>query len=320
MPGTIAISVVMGSNDDNISCLQETVQSVLAQTYPDFEFIIINDGSTKPQVRKMLESVAERDTRIRLISKKNEGLTKALIDGCNFAAGKYIARIDVGDVMLPERLLIQKNYLDTHPAVGFVSCWTEFCGPEWEHLYLEKGQSERLGLEPVDITPAIEERGLSAGPTHHGSVMFRKSSYEEAGGYQWQFYYAQDWDLWYRLSSVSGFALLPETLYRCRIFPDGISARHVEEQSLLARLYKQAYWQRRRGVAPDEVLAKASFIRPGPYTGTSQKQHLSGNYFIGSMLRKNKDRHCLVYFSRELKQHPCSVRLWIAIVRGIIGI
>ena len=97
------VSIVMGAHDD-AHWLGETVESVLTQTFAEFEFIIVDDGSTDPRVGEILSAYQRQDPRIRVIGKRNEGLTAALIDGCNVASGEFIARIDVGDAMARERL------------------------------------------------------------------------------------------------------------------------------------------------------------------------------------------------------------------------
>lgn len=161
------ISVVMSAYN-GAKCLSASIDSALAQTERDFEFIIVNDGSTDSRVAEILSEYKVRDERIKIISKSNAGLTRALIDGCAAAKGKYIARIDVGDVMLPERLARQKAVLDAQPDVVFVSCWTEYCGPEWEHLYVHRVE---IPVDGENICPADPNSYPERGPTHHGSVM-----------------------------------------------------------------------------------------------------------------------------------------------------
>ena len=145
---TPAISVVMGVCN-GAGHLPETIASVLAQTEPDWEFILVNDGSTDPAVEALLAEYAQRDARIRLITKAHAGLTRALADGCAAARGEYIARIDVGDAMLPERLVRQRAVFEQEPRIAFVSCWTEFCGPRWERIEIKKEQPTGAAGMPI---------------------------------------------------------------------------------------------------------------------------------------------------------------------------
>lgn len=305
--------------------LPETIDSVLAQTERDFEFIIVNDGSTDFRVGGILADYAQQDTRIRVVTKSNEGLTRALIDGCAVAKGKYIARIDVGDVMLPERLARQKTILDKHSDVVLVTCWTECCGPEWEHLYTtkEKGDVSSGGTVWVaDVVPARNDTGdLMEGPSHHGSVMFRADAYRAAGGYREAFYYGQDWDLWYRLAERGKFAGVQEILYRCRIFPDGISMRNAQLQRQIHACSHGAFIARRKGEDETPFLERAATIRAGVDGGNpivSIGQNLAaGYYFIGEALRRNGDRSCRRYFWRALRLMPCSLKLWVRLVQSL---
>ena len=92
------------STYNDTACLAESIDSVLTQDFTDFEFVIVNDGSPDPRTAQVLAEYARRDVRIRVITKANEGLTRALIDGCKASRGEYIARIDVGDAMVSNRL------------------------------------------------------------------------------------------------------------------------------------------------------------------------------------------------------------------------
>ena len=91
----------------------EAVQSILTQTMGDFEFIIIDDGSTDDSTR-ILRDWAQRDSRIRLVSRPNTGLCVALNEGLAMANGRYIARMDADDISLPQRFALQLEYLKTH--------------------------------------------------------------------------------------------------------------------------------------------------------------------------------------------------------------
>jgi glycosyltransferase involved in cell wall biosynthesis len=115
------ISVVMGVYNaaDNLC---ETMESVLSQEGVSLEFIVIDDGSTDGS-DVTLADYARHDARVRILHQQNQGLTRALIMGCEGARGKYIARQDAGDISLPNRLGLQKAVLDQHEDCAFVSCW-----------------------------------------------------------------------------------------------------------------------------------------------------------------------------------------------------
>ena len=316
------ISIVMSACND-ADHVPITTESVLCQTEKDFEFIIVNDGSADERVESILEDYASRDPRIRIIHKTNEGLTRALIDGCAVAKGEYIARIDVGDVMLPERLAKQKAVLDKHQDVVLVSCWTECCGPEWEYLYTtkEKTFGTKEGSEWIaNVISDQDHDDLIEGPSHHGSVMFRADAYRDVGGYRAEFYYGQDWDLWYRLAEVGKFAGVQDVLYRCRIFPDGISMGNVKRQRAIHACSRGAFLARWRGEDETPFLEKAFEIRPKPAAGKKQKsiaKRSAGYYFIGETLRKNRDPRCRGYLLNAIAIQPWNIKTWVRLVQSL---
>ena len=122
------ISIVM-SVYNGADRLRETMESVLSQEGVSLEFIIVDDGSTDGS-DVTLGNYARHDARVRILHQENQGLTRALIRGCEAAKGKYIARQDAGDISLPFRLHLQKAVLDQHEDCAFVSCWTSDDWPE----------------------------------------------------------------------------------------------------------------------------------------------------------------------------------------------
>jgi glycosyltransferase involved in cell wall biosynthesis len=308
------ISVVM-SVYNGAKYLRESIVSILKQEGVHFEFIIVNDGSTDKS-DKILDEYAKRDSSVRVIHQKNQGLTMALIKGCSIAKGKYIARQDVGDVSLPSRLMLQKKALDADKEIAFVSCWTEYCGPEFESLFLAKGSGR--STIPSNIISEDENQGVIDGPNHHGSVMFRKNSYIQAGGYREEFYYGQDWDLWYRLAEIGRFQMIDKVLYKARVSPGSISACCKKKQDSIAKLSFAAMLQRRKGLSEQSILDKASTIRPDKNNNSSAKNMSAWLYFIGECLRRNSDKRAISYFKKSLSANPFFIKSWIRIIQALI--
>src|SRR5688572_12730012 len=127
MSGSPTVSCVM-TVYNTAPYLREAVESILGQTFTDFEFIIIDDGSTdaSPQI---LSDYAERDARIRLVSRPNTGIVKAANEGIGLSRGKYLARMDSDDVALPHRFATQVKYLDEHPDCVLVGSAAMFIDP-----------------------------------------------------------------------------------------------------------------------------------------------------------------------------------------------
>ena len=115
------ISVVMPAYNA-AEYLDEAIRSILNQTFRDFEFIIINDGSTDDSI-SILDKQQKLDSRIRVYHQENQGMIAALNRGCRLARGKYIARMDADDISLPGRLEKQLKYMERHPQIGILGTW-----------------------------------------------------------------------------------------------------------------------------------------------------------------------------------------------------
>ncbi len=307
-----AISVVIGVYN-GASTLGATLDSILAQTEHDFECIVVDDGSTD-NTPDILAAYAARDGRMRVIRQQNVGLTRALIAGCSAARGRYVARQDVGDLSAPRRFELQKRALDADPGLVFVSSATQYVGPELEPLNIAR--STGLALVPAFVLDSGEHRPLLDGPTHHGSVMFRRDAYERAGGYRTAFYYGQDFDLWYRLAEIGKFQAVDDVLYTARITPDSISgsARHAQKQ--LGRLSREALDVRKRGQSEAQILARAAQIGPAPARVRSQRAE--GLYFIGEALRRNRDPRAGHYLRAAIAASPFSLRTWFRYLQSLV--
>ena len=305
-----SISVVMGVYNGGAG-LQRSLNSILSQEDANLELIVIDDGS-KDGTGGVLEKYAQLDNRMRVVSQPNRGLTKALVVGCSMARGEYIARQDAGDMSFPGRLKVQKETLDASPDLAFVSCWTEFVGPESESLFVRKGIG--VAREPTAILDDGRQWGVVDGPTCHPSVMFRKSAYTRAGGYRDAFYFGQDWDLWYRLAAIGHFQLIERLLYRVMVEPGGISSRYWKEQEAAAELSREALRLRMRGMSDDRVVEMVRRIRPE--SGAQSKEHAAKDlYFIGECLRRRGDGRAWMYFRQAIARDRLAWRAWLRLVQ-----
>lgn len=293
------VSVVM-SVYNGAGHLAETLDSVLAQEGVNFELIVVNDGSTD-RTGEILTSYKDRDERITVLSQTNRGLTLALIAGCRLARGSYIARIDCGDRFLPNRLASQYKVLSSSPQVGLISCGTRFIGPEGELLYEIQQTSSELeaGLRNLDIN-------YIQGPSHHGSTMFSRDLYREIGGYRPQFPFAQDLDLWLRISETAAVLATPEILYESKFRLGAISATNRKEQIQIANLIVDSAKKRRAGLAEPAVSAFNMRSKQG---GEIRKRRSTANfyYFIASCVENSQPEIAKQYFLRAWRENPLKV-------------
>lgn len=297
------VSVVM-SVYNGAKHLEATLESVLTQEGCDFEFIVVNDGSTDVSGR-ILDDWTARDSRLRVIHQENTGLTKALIRGCAAARGEFIARQDAGDISLPERLKRQAARLREDDSYVAVSCHTEFVGPQGEFLYRVEMQENALNRSLSET-----KEGLLHGPSHHGSIMMRRDGYEAAGGYREAFYFAQDLDLWTRLVERGRFAVEPEILLRARLEAGSISAIQTLEQRRLAAIIAGAAAARRANKDESPWLAEAVMICPVAKQDKARRL-AGGNYFIGSSLRQREPAKAADYFAAAVRNDRGHWKAWL---------
>lgn len=189
------------------------IESILAQSFGDFEFLIIDDGSTD-ETPCVLEQSS--DDRIRHIRHENKGLAGTLNVGIAMARGKYIARQDQDDVSLPDRLAEQVAYMESNPECALLGTWAQIM--EGNRL------TERYHRHPA-CPSELRYRLLFNNPFVHSSVMLRKSALEAVGSYATDptRQPPEDYELWSRLSRHSEVANLPEVLVHYREIPGSMS-------------------------------------------------------------------------------------------------
>lgn len=258
--------------------LREAIESILNQTYLDFEFLIIDDGSTDGS-SDIIRSY--QDGRIQLVrSVENLGLTRSLNKGLKLARGEYIARMDGDDVSLPSRLEKQVGYLDEYKNVGLVS-----------NLFVEIDEmGEEIGLKSLPTeNDEIKESLLRVNCFCHTSSMFRQKCIEAVGPYREEFKMAQDYDLWLRIAEEFDVANIEEPLCKVRIVNGSISNAKISQQKYHARM---AYWSgiQRQVFGEDELGYK-----PAGEHFRLLRDEVSGRYFRRKRAISEKYLACARY-------------------------
>ncbi len=216
------LSVVMPVWNGEIH-LREAIESILSQTLRDFEFLILDDGSTDG-TPEILEEFAVKDPRIRIIRLEHGGIVRALNLGVAEARADWIARMDSDDISHPNRLERQWRAIHRNPGAVFCHCHTRIIG------------------DPDLVTPAghfIRTKALLAlrlcfqCPIVHPTVMFHKQTFIECGGYEASEEYAEDYGLWGRLMMKGGIAGVSEPLLDFRVHGGSISKLKAEIQQTI---------------------------------------------------------------------------------------
>lgn len=217
--------------------LRESIESILNQTFTDFEFLIINDGSTDNSKEIIL---SYNDPRIRYVeNEKNISLNPTLNKGLQLSTSKYIARMDCDDISLPERLEKQVGFMESNPNIGICGTYLKTIG---------KNQNNKWSL-PKNHNGICCEL-LFTSPIYHPTAMFRNDIIKQFNLYYHpDFFFAEDYELWSRCSEYTYLANLPEILLLYRVHSSGVSKVFKQEylesankvrKSILLKIYPTA--------------------------------------------------------------------------------
>lgn len=252
--------------------LTEAIESILHQTFHDFEFIIVDFGSTD-RSKEIAASFASRDQRIKLSEIPPCSYIGAKIAACSLPRGRYIAIQDADDVSLPDRLEIEVSFLKSHPDVGLLGGAVQWIDSEGKCL----ASSDDYPTEDREIRAELRTRN----PFWHPTVLILKDAFVRLGGYRRVFVQSDDYDLWLRISEHYKCANLKQKVLNYRIHPQQLSFRSRKDQILCA-LAAQAAAALRRDGKPDP-LSTAREITPGllaemGVSEVTQKKELASGY------------------------------------------
>ena len=253
--------------------IAEAIESVLCQTFADFELLIINDGSTD-STKQIIASF--HDSRIRLIDQENKGISAALNDGLQHAKAKYIARFDADDICRNDRLQKQYEFLLFNPDYIIVGSDAEYISETGDHLcfFSSKGHTHEEIMKDI----------YSACPLTHSSVMYKKQIVLRCGGYPVHAHTFEDYLLWIQICSYGKICNLSEPLIKVRFSPASVT---IDEQwrgrrfrKLKTKIIKQGFITKAQG---DEFLSiiksqDTERIKKGSYHALCGKKYLINNH------------------------------------------
>jgi glycosyltransferase involved in cell wall biosynthesis len=296
--GMVAVTVLMTVYDPPLAMLHQAVDSVLAQTFEDFEFLILDDGSKDEGVQAQLDSWASRDARVRVYHEPHRGVGRTCNRGLALARGEYIARQDSDDWSEPRRLLLQACFLKGHPEIALVSADTYAHSADGKPLW-----RLRLPHTSGDLAQAL----WKGNPFVHGSTMFRRETALAVGGYREGFPASEDYDFLWRLTEAGGAVSLHEVLYHYRFTTGSISARRAGDQARVHRAAQTLAALRRRGETEDIPAALAAASEDSAFPGLlKQADHvmLAGDFSGAGRA-----------YLRLLQSHPLSGLAWAKLLR-----
>jgi glycosyltransferase involved in cell wall biosynthesis len=234
MTATPALAVVMAVK--NGAChVAKAVESVLGQSFRDFEFVVVNDGSTD-DTAAILDRFAAADPRMRVIHQPNQGLGPSLNTAIRATTAPLIARQDADDESLPGRFQAQVRFMHDNPSVIVCGSWAEFVHEPWGYPFAFTPPTA-----PAAVRAALEHGGR---PLVHGAVVMRRTAIEHEGGLYRFRGCSQDIDLWLRLLDFGDFAVLPERLYRYTVSSSSASGRQTFRQAAAGRLAEKLHAER----------------------------------------------------------------------------
>ena len=226
------ISVVMCVFLEDKLVLNQAIESILNQTFRDFEFIIVNDNPDNTLNKQILKDYSLRDKRIKVIENiENIGLTKSLNLALKLAKGKYIARMDADDISLKYRFQKQVEFLDENLNISV-------CGSAVSFIGKRSFFSKKIKTYPSSHKCIVTEI-LFSNPIAHPSVMLRKKDLVD--NYLWyneDLQKAQDYDLWFRAIHYITFHNMKAPLLKYRISANQISATGKKEQDKVANIIR----------------------------------------------------------------------------------
>jgi glycosyltransferase involved in cell wall biosynthesis len=281
----VGISVVLAVYNGE-KYLREAIDSILAQTFTDYEFVIINDGSTDATSPIIL---SYSDPRIVYIENEtNKGLIYSLNKGVSISRGKYIARMDADDIALPQRFQIQFDWLEAYPEIGI-------CGSNIEAFFNTKRKSIIIRFPKTD--ELIRVYTFFQSPFSHPSVMMKREILvKNELSYPTQYLHAEDYALWIELLKYTKAYNIPWVLLRYRIHDESVTANTIEDQNFVNSVLIQNQYIREKNIAisfDDTILFSRFLNRYKEYRLDLDEQQIIDrileSFFVQLFEKQNKD-------------------------------
>lgn len=282
--------------------VEEATRSILEQTWREFEFIIIDDGSTDG-TQEILKRLAAEDSRIRLVCADHQGLVAALNLGIEISRGAFLARMDADDVCRHDRFEIQMAYLREHPEVVAVGANAEMIDPD----------GSPLGIVCPDFDPQELANKLFLGKgvkVWHSAILMRKETLQKVGGYRAAYRHAEDFDLWLRMTECGELHNLREVLLLYRQHPQSVCAQYRPEQRAAVKA-AVADAHRRRGLATPQVVSSVAPKKAKPSAVVPDARPR----WVRIALRHGRPATARKHLRSLLRDRPLALGTWLAVAQ-----
>jgi len=282
--------------------MRRAIDSILEQTFSDFEYVLVNDGSTDDS-QDILDEYAGKDRRVRVIRQQNRGYIQALNAGMELARGPFIARMDADDIAMPNRFEKQLAYLKEHPECVAVGGRVLLIDEEGLPL---REMCEEQTHDDIDAAHLAGKGGTLI----HPAMMARREAIIAAGGYRVEHPWAEDLDLFLRLAEVGKLANLPDTVlhYRQHLSSIGYSKAALQRQSTVECIRDACI---RRGLPVPEDIQPNDMAPP-----TAAESYRKWAWWaLSSGYVHSARKHAL----RALRTEPISIQSWRVVFCALRG-
>jgi len=283
--------------------LAKAVESILDQTYENFELLALDDGCLDNSLA-VLRHYAKSDRRITVLSRENRGIVQTLNQLVGLARGQFLARMDADDLSFPRRFEKQIQFLDANPTCVLVGGCVE----------LIDDQDRPIGILNFPLSHEEIDECHLRGHTSiwHPTVVYRKAAIDRIGGYKDSYSAAEDLDLWLRLAELGRIANIPEVILRYRLHENSVSEANGEQQRQAARRACESAWQR-RGI--HRKFDANVHWRPGT---DRRSQHDFSLRYAWMAWSAGNNATWWAYARKALRLRPFAIASWKVIIFGFL--
>lgn len=304
-----AVSVVMPCYNDE-KYVAEAIESILNQTFADFELIIVDDGSTDTS-SKIIDEFARRDSRIRVLRNlQPTGRGAARNRGIAAARADLIIFQDSDDTSVPDRLELQLEYMRTHPEIGLVASPNTIMDEDGTHL-----GTRRIPVSGAEVAKRLRCHTVFS----HCAAMYRTRIIKEIGGYRNGFTQAQDYDMLLRLTERTTIGVLHIPIYRVRQCRSRISVvsnrKHKLAFGLLAKQFAEQ--RSRRGSDDYEMYVRLGRMPPPAAKGQDASAAAHSAAMVLRLLDCCEYRAALRFWYRGVLEDPRRLFKWLRLLLAI---